>query len=34
MQSAGSLLSRQFGSLRVYNYRLYFFGQMISLVGT
>lgn len=30
----GPLLQRQFSSLRTYNYRLYFFGQMVSLVGT
>ena len=28
------VLGRQFGSLRVYNYRVYFFGQLVSLVGT
>lgn len=29
-----ALAARQFSSLRVYNYRVYFFGQLISLVGT
>src|SRR5512143_4216763 len=29
-----ALLDRQFSSLRNYNYRVYFFGQMTSLVGT
>jgi len=29
-----ALLARQFSSLAVYNYRLYFGGQLISLVGT
>lgn len=28
------LVARQFGSLRIYNYRVYFFGQLVSLVGT
>lgn len=28
------LLQRQFSSLRTYNYRLYFFGQGVSLIGT
>lgn len=28
------LMARQFSSLATYNYRVYFFGQMISLVGT
>ena len=28
------LMARQFSSLGTYNYRVYFFGQMISLVGT
>ena len=27
-------MARQFSSLSIYNYRVYFFGQMISLVGT
>jgi MFS family permease len=27
-------MERQFRSLSTYNYRLYFFGQMVSLVGT
>ena len=27
-------MARQFSSLQVYNYRLYFYGQMVSLVGT
>ena len=27
-------MARQFASLSIYNYRVYFFGQMISLVGT
>ena len=30
----GPLMARQFSSLRVYNYRVYFFGQMVSQVGT
>ena len=30
----GPLMTRQFSSLGVYNYRLYFFGQTISQVGT
>ncbi|MCZ7577681.1 MAG: MFS transporter [Dehalococcoidia bacterium] len=29
-----ALVARQFGSLRIYNYRVYFLGQMVSLVGT
>lgn len=29
-----ALLARQFASLAIYNYRLYFIGQLISLVGT
>ena len=29
-----SLLDRQFSSLRVYNYRLYFGGQLVSFTGT
>lgn len=28
------IMERQFRSLSTYNYRLYFFGQMVSLVGT
>jgi MFS family permease len=32
--SVRPLLGRQFGSLAIYNYRVYFFGQMTSLVGT
>lgn len=31
---AGRLLARQFSSLSSYNYRLFFFGQVISLVGS
>lgn len=31
---AGRLLARQFSSLASYNYRLFFFGQVISLVGS
>lgn len=34
MPDARALAARQFSSLAVYNYRVYFFGQMISLVGT
>ena len=29
-----AVLSRQFSSLTNYNYRVYFFGQMVSLIGT
>jgi len=29
-----ALLARQFSSLSIYNYRVYFFGQMVSLIGT
>jgi MFS family permease len=28
------LAARQFSSLSIYNYRVYFFGQMVSLIGT
>lgn len=34
MASLRPLIARQFSSLSIYNYRVYFFGQMISLVGT
>ena len=30
----GPLMTRQFSSLGVYNYRLYFFGQIVSVTGT
>ncbi|WBL37211.1 MFS transporter [Tepidiforma flava] len=33
-RSLRAILARQFASLAVYNYRLYFAGQLISLVGT
>ncbi|HEY7294318.1 MAG TPA: MFS transporter [Dehalococcoidia bacterium] len=31
---AGRLLARQFSSLASYNYRLFFFGQVVSLIGS
>ncbi|HZQ36461.1 MAG TPA: MFS transporter, partial [Dehalococcoidia bacterium] len=31
---AGRVLARQFSSLASYNYRLFFFGQVISLIGS
>lgn len=34
MDAVRALLNRQFSSLRIYNYRVYFFGQMVSLIGT
>lgn len=34
MQSVQAVLNRQFGSLKIFNYRVYFFGQMVSLIGT
>ncbi|MEO6397918.1 MAG: MFS transporter, partial [Tepidiformaceae bacterium] len=34
MASIRPLMARQFSSLTIHNYRVYFFGQMISLVGT
>jgi len=32
--SIDRLVERQFSSLRTYNYRLYFIGQLVSLIGT
>jgi MFS family permease len=32
--SLRSLAARQFSSLRIFNYRVYFLGQMVSLIGT
>lgn len=32
--SIDRLVERQFSSLRTYNYRLYFMGQLVSLIGT
>ena len=29
-----ALVARQFSSLSIFNYRVYFFGQMISIIGT
>lgn len=29
-----ALVARQFSSLKIFNYRVYFFGQMVSLIGT
>ena len=29
-----SVTGRQFSSLRIYNYRVYFLGQLVSLIGT
>lgn len=34
MSAPGRLATRTFGSLRVRNYRLYFFGQVVSVSGT
>ena len=34
MSRLGTLLSRQFSWLKVYNYRLYFSGQLVSFIGT
>ncbi len=34
MAAPRTLVARQFSSLRIFNYRVYFFGQMVSLIGT
>jgi MFS family permease len=34
MESSGGMMARTFGSLRVRNYRFYFFGQVVSVSGT
>ena len=34
MPIPSALVARQFSSLKNWNYRVYFFGQMVSIIGT